>query len=119
MPEVITDWDRLEVPSVWQMFGYEKPYYANVSYPHPVDPPYVPDENPCGAYRTYFDIEDSWEKRRTCIVFEDVAPCFYLYINGEYAGFAYGSHSCGPELLEQYRLNDENIEFEFYIKPIN
>lgn len=33
------------------MEGFEPPYYTNVNYPYPVDPPYVPDENPCGVYR--------------------------------------------------------------------
>ncbi|MBQ3037841.1 MAG: glycoside hydrolase family 2, partial [Clostridia bacterium] len=47
----ISDWDKIPVPSCWQMHGYEDPNYANVNYPHPVDPPYVPDENPCGIYR--------------------------------------------------------------------
>ena len=44
-------WDRLPVPSHWQLHGYGAPAYTNVRYPFPVDPPFVPDENPTGDYR--------------------------------------------------------------------
>ena len=48
--EEIQNWDTIPVPSCWQCLGYEHPNYANARYPFPVDPPYVPYENPCGAY---------------------------------------------------------------------
>lgn len=64
VPETITDWDSIPVPSNWQMHGYEEPYYTNVNYPHPVDPPYVPDENPCGVYRKEFTLDNDWKSRR-------------------------------------------------------
>lgn len=51
VPDFIEDWDKIEVPSCWQLKGYENPNYTNVNYPYPVDPPYVPDDNPCGVYR--------------------------------------------------------------------
>jgi len=92
VPETITDWDKIPVPSCWQLHGYEHPYYTNVNYPHPVDPPYVPDDNPCGVYSLDFDIDNKWSKRLTYIVFEGVSSCLYLYINGEYVGFSQGSH---------------------------
>src|SRR5918999_1019926 len=49
-------WDRLAVPSHWQLHRYGKPMYLNVPYPIPVDPPFVPDENPTGDYRRVFDV---------------------------------------------------------------
>ncbi|MBQ9922191.1 MAG: glycoside hydrolase family 2 [Clostridia bacterium] len=85
-------WDSIPVPSCWQLFGYDKPGYTNVNYPYPVDPPYVPDDNPCGIYRTTFDISDKNAKRDCYIVFEGVASCLYLYANGEYVGCSQGSH---------------------------
>src|SRR4051794_24874127 len=48
------DWATLPVPSNWQMHGHGKPAYTNVSYPFPVDPPYVPSDNPTGDYRVEF-----------------------------------------------------------------
>ena len=60
----------IPVPSCWQNHGYEKPYYTNQHYPYPVDPPYVPDENPCGIYHTKFTLNEDWTDRDTHIVFE-------------------------------------------------
>ena len=92
VPDEITDWDSIPVPSNWQMHGYEKPYYTNVNYPHPVDPPYVPDENPCGVYRTTFQLDDLWMQRETYIVLAGVNSCFYLYLNGAEIGYSQCSH---------------------------
>ena len=55
--EEITQWNSIPVPSCWQLFGYGTPHYTNVRYPHPVDPPYVPNENPMGIYRRSFTVE--------------------------------------------------------------
>src|SRR5690606_19722652 len=41
-------WDVLPVPSHWVLHGYGAPAYTNVAYPFPVEPPFVPDENPTG-----------------------------------------------------------------------
>ena len=48
------DWDELDVPSNWQMHGYDIPQYTNINYPFPVNPPVVPNENPVGLYRRVF-----------------------------------------------------------------
>jgi len=58
VPDEIDNWDKIKVPSCWQLCGYEKPNYTNVNFPYPVDPPYVPDENPCGVYKREFEIFD-------------------------------------------------------------
>lgn len=92
VPETITSWDTIDVPSNWQLHGYDKPYYTNVNYPYPVDPPYVPDDNPCGMYSYDFYIDENWSSRETYIVFEGVSSCLYLYINGQYVGYTQGSH---------------------------
>ena len=55
----IASWDKIPVPSCWQLFGYEDPNYTNVFYPYPVDPPYVPDDNPLGIYARDFEIKDT------------------------------------------------------------
>lgn len=88
----IKSWDKTPVPSCWQLQGYGQICYSNHCYLFPIDVPYVPDENPCGIYRTCFELDKGWEERITNIVFEGVASCMYLYINGEYAGFSQGSH---------------------------
>lgn len=86
----IVSWDRIPVPSCWQMHGYEPPYYTNFNYPFPVDDPFVPDINPVGIYERDFEVKNT--DNRTYIVFEGVCSCLYLYINGEFAGYSQGSH---------------------------
>ena len=90
VPEKIEKWDKIPVPSCWQLHGYEEPNYTNINYPYPCDPPYVPDDNPCGVYEREFEIADKWGK--LYFVFEGVATCAFLYINGKYVGFTQGSH---------------------------
>ena len=86
----ITEWDKIPVPSCWQLFGYEDPNYTNVFYPYPVDPPYVPDQNPLGVYMRDFEIKDI--KKRHYIVFEGVCSNVSLYINDAYVGYSQGKH---------------------------
>lgn len=90
VPNCIECWEKIDVPSCWQLQGYENPNYANVNYPYPVDPPYVPDENPCGIYQRKFTLDRKWGQ--LYFVFEGVASCAYLYVNEEYVGFTQGSH---------------------------
>ena len=90
VPENIEQWNTITVPSCWQLMGYEHPNYTNDNYPYPIDPPYVPDDNPCGVYEREFEIHEKWGK--IYYVFEGVSSCAFLYINGYYVGFTQGSH---------------------------
>ncbi len=92
VPVEICDWDKIDVPSCWETRGYGKGGYSNINYPYPIDVPYVPDDNSCGVYRRDFEISGLWNDRKTYIVFEGVSSCFFIYINGEYAGYSQGSH---------------------------
>ena len=92
-PELITEWDKVTVPSCWQMTGYEKPYYTNVRYPYPVDPPYVPDDNPVGVYRKIITVDATQASKENYLVFEGVSSCVELFVNGAYVGFSTVSHS--------------------------
>jgi len=87
-----SDWDTLPVPSSWQMHGYGRPNYTNVAYPYPVDPPFVPQDNPTGLYRRSFTIPASWNGRTVFITFEGVNAAFYLWVNGQKVGYSQGSH---------------------------
>ena len=84
--------DEIAVPSVWQTQGYDRHQYTNIRYPFPYDPPYVPVDNPCGLYVRAFDYHPGNGARQT-MCFEGVDSCFYLWINGEFAGYSQVSHS--------------------------
>ena len=90
VPEIIENWDTIPVPSCWQLHGYECPNYSNINYPYPCDPPYVPDDNPCGVYERAFSLAEKWG--RVYFVLEGVSSCAFLYVNGGYVGFTQGSH---------------------------
>ncbi len=85
-------WDKIKVPSCWQTEGYDNHQYTNYNYPFPVDPPFVPDDNPVGLYKREFELTKEEAKDETYIVFDGVCSCMYLYINGEYVGYTRGSH---------------------------
>lgn len=97
--------EQAEVPGVWQNYGYDAHQYTNIRYPFPFDPPYVPQDNPCGAYVRDFDYQRKQEAPRAYLVFEGVDSCFYVWINGIYAGYSQVSHSTSEfdvtELLEE------------------
>ena len=80
------------VPFSWQMRGYDSPQYTNIRYPFPFDPPYVPQDNPCGAYLHHFE----WHRdpKAPCVFlnFEGVDSCFYVWLNGTYVGYSQVSH---------------------------
>lgn len=87
----VSSWDDLIVPSCWQVKGYDRCHYTNVNYPFPCDPPYVPNDNPVGLYVRDFNISEKWQEKEKYIVFEGVNSCFYLWVNGEFAGYSQGS----------------------------
>ena len=87
----ISRFDVLPVPGCWQIYGYGRNNYTNVRYPIPFDPPYVPEENPCGIYIREFELDDdNFDKH---LVFEGVDSCFYVWVNGQFIGYSQVSHS--------------------------
>lgn len=83
----------IPVPSCWQMQGYDRHQYTNVRYPFPFDPPYVPSENPCGAYKHSFALTKEQCAQNLTLHFGGVDSCFYVWINGELVGYSQVSHS--------------------------
>jgi len=102
-------WPTLPVPGCWQMHGYGKPNYSNVNYPYPVDPPFLPDENPVGLYRRAFTLSPDWKDRQVFITFEGVCAGFYLWVNGQAAGFSKGSHMPAEFNITPFLRAGENL----------
>ena len=100
----------IPVPSCWQNHGYGRHMYTNVRYPFPVDPPFVPDENPCGLYVRHFELEEKDPEARWFLNFEGVDSCFYLWVNGEFAGYSQVSHATSEfELTELLQEGDNTL----------
>ena len=86
------NFDEIQVPSVWQMAGYDTHQYTNIRYPFPFDPPYVPQDIPCGAYVHNFEYSRDEKASKAFLNFEGVDSCFYVWINGSYVGYSQVSH---------------------------
>lgn len=82
--------DDIQVPSNWQLKGYDIPIYTNITYPHPISKkyskPFIDDnENPCGFYSTTFNLDRVDYKLK--LEFGGVNSCCLIYLNGEFVGY--------------------------------
>ncbi|EPJ0879917.1 TPA: beta-galactosidase [Citrobacter freundii] len=101
--------DTINVPSNWQMDGYDAPIYTNVTYPIPVNPPYVPAQNPTGCYSLTFYIDDIWlDEGQTRIIFDGVNSAFHLWCNGRWVGYGQDSRLPSEFDLSDYLQHGEN-----------
>ena len=104
----ISGFDDIPVPSVWQMHGYDYHQYTNVRYPFAFDPPYVPKDNPCGAYVTDFDYDQNEDAPLAHLNFEGIDSCFYVWLNGRYVGYSQVSHSTSEFDITEFIRNGSN-----------
>ena len=74
------------------MAGYDTHQYTNIRYPFPFDPPYVPQDIPCGTYAHTFVYHKDENAPKAFLNFEGVDSCFYVWINGSYVGYSQVSH---------------------------
>ncbi|NIZ91195.1 glycoside hydrolase family 2 TIM barrel-domain containing protein [Kineococcus rubinsiae] len=82
-------WDRITVPGHWQLQGHGSPAYTNVTYPFPLEPPFVPAENPTGDYRRTFGLPSG--EGRVVLRFEGVDSAFSVHVDGTEVGRSVGS----------------------------
>jgi len=107
--------DRLNVPMSWQYAlgrGYDVPHYTNVRYPIPVDPPYVPTDNPCGLYEREFEVDaETLASKEIKLVFEGVDSCFYVFVNNRFAAYSQVSHMTSEIPVGEFlRAGTNNIK---------
>lgn len=84
-------WDTIAVPGHWQLSGYGAPAYTNVVYPFPLEPPFVPTDNPTGDYVRTVTVPENWDGARIVLRFEGVDSRFLVYVNGSEVGWSSGS----------------------------
>lgn len=97
----------IPVPGAWQNFGYDCHQYTNTLYPFPADPPFVPWDNPCGAYRYHFTYQKNPDAPQAYLNFEGVDSCFYVWLNGNFVGYSQVTHSTSEfDVTEVIREGD-------------
>jgi beta-galactosidase len=110
----VKDWNDINVPSNWQMQGYDIPIYVNVGFPFSADrssdPPHIPhDNNPVGSYRTEFTVPAQWKGREVFLHFDGVNSAFYLWINGRKAGYSQDSMTAAEFNITKYLRAGKNV----------
>lgn len=87
-----TAWTTMPVPGNWEVEGFGVPIYTNVTYPHPMNPPFIPhDDNPTGCYRHTFTLPEEWDGRRIILHFESGLAAMHVWLNGENVGYSEGT----------------------------
>ena len=106
-----SDWDRIPVPSNWQLLGkYDQPHYTNIKHPFEANPPYVPtDTNSVGSYRTTFDVPDNWDGKQVFLHFDGVQSAMYVWVNGQKVGCSQGSMTPAEFNITPYVQPGENV----------
>jgi len=109
-------WDDIEVPSNWEMKGYDVPLYVNAGYPFKSNPPNIHHEwNPVGSYKRSFRVPASWHGREVFVTFGAVSSAFYLYVNGEQVGYSQDSKVPAEFNISKYLKRGRNtIAVEVY-----
>jgi beta-galactosidase len=96
-------WDDIEVPSDWQMKGYDYPIYVNIRYPWDEPYPQVPmNYNPVGSYKRTFTLPDNWGDREIVLHFGGVNSAFYVWINGKYIGYSEDSKTASEFTITNF-----------------
>ncbi len=104
-------WKKIEVPSNWELKGYDIPIYKSAVYPfRPVDPPRIPkDYNAVGSYQRSFTVPAEWKDMNITLHFGGVSSGFKVWVNGIFLG--YGEDSCLPSEfnVSPYLKAGENV----------
>ena len=104
----VSEYVDIKVPGVWQNEGYDHHQYTNIKYPFPFDPPYVPQDIPCGAYVYDFEYKEDEKAKKAFLNFEGVDSCFYLWINGSYVGYSQVPHATSEFDITDVVKNGKN-----------
>lgn len=83
------DWDNIEVPSNWELQGFDYPIYTNVPYPHAKTPPLIQKHyNPVGSYKRKFKIPADWRDKEVFIHFGAASSFVNVWVNEQYVGYS-------------------------------
>ena len=111
-----TTWGTMPVPGNWEVEGYGVPIYTNVTYPYPLNPPFIPHEdNPTGCYRHLFEMPTEWEGRRIILHFESGLAAMHIWLNGKEVGYSEGTKTAVEfDITEHVTAGDNLLAIEGY-----
>lgn len=101
-------WGDIDVPSVWQLRGYDAMHYTDVLYLFPIHPPYVPSQNPTGIYKKKVILTEEWLNNDTVLKFHGVDSAFDVWVNGTYVGYSKVSRLPSEFNISDYVFEGEN-----------
>ena len=105
----VTKMDDITVPGNWQFQGYCKMHYSDLWYNFPINPPYVPTENPTGIYKRTFFVEESYRDKKIIIRFCGVDSAYHLWINGKEVGYSKVARNESEfDITDLIRVGEEN-----------
>lgn len=107
----VSGWDKIEVPSNWEMKGYDNPIYKSAVYPfRPINPPYIPkDYNGVGSYQRSFTVPENWKDMTVTLHFGAVSSGFEVWLNGEFLGYGEDSFLPSEFDITPYLKAGENV----------
>ena len=110
----VTAWDNIDVPSCWEMKGYDLPLYVNVEYAFINNPPYIKNkvdgvgDNPVGSYRRTFDLPAGWDAKTVFLHFDGLYSAAFVWVNGQYVGYTQGGNNDHEFDVSAYVRTGEN-----------
>lgn len=105
----VSKMDDITVPGNWQLQGYGKMHYSDLWYNFPINPPYVPTENPTGIYKRTFFVEESYRNKKIIIRFCGVDSAYHLWINGKEVGYSKVARNESEfDITDLIRVGEEN-----------
>ena len=112
----IGDWKDIEVPSNWQLKGYDVPIYVNITYPHAMNPPFIHHEwNPVGSYKRFFKVPSDWRNKEVFLHFGAVSSVFYVWVNEQLVGYSEDSKMPAEFNITNYLKKGRNsVAVEVY-----
>ena len=117
----VSAWDNIDVPSCWEMKGYDLPLYVNVDYPFQNNPPYIANkvtgvgDNPVGSYRRTFTLPDGWDAKNIFLHFDGLYSAAFVWVNGGYVGYTQGGNNDHEFDISAYiRTGENNISVQVF-----
>ncbi len=102
-------WNKLTVPSNWELKGFGMPIYTNIIYPFPKNPPFVGNDNSVGSYRKEFTVPETWDGKEVILHFGSITGCAYVYVNGQKVGLTKASKIAAEFNITKHLKKGNNL----------